>query len=532
MHGNKMDSNGNESFPSLINYFAENTSMHGISRFIGKTGFFRRTFWVLAVLTGAGVAMYNIWTIGTAYSSWKVSTVIKLEYNSKLRFPAVTICNLNPVRKTSIDGVQAEFDDLKTALRYENNSARTRDEDFPDWGNSSISFDAYDSDHRTAIDFQKVMATTKKALKVQIGHQIQDMLLDCSFQGKVCTPSNFTHFYNYMHGNCYTFIPKDEAFTFISKTGPLYGLALMLYVEEEKYISSLGSSGVGFKVVVHNHNTMPFPEDEGFDTSPGFATSVGVTKVTTERVSAPYGNCKGYGSGVEEPPNIFTTQVPNITYSDQTCKKTCVQKMLVSECGCCNNLYPCDHKALSIINSSITNTVGFCILQDETKAACASAVSDKLENNQMFCPDSCDPNCKDESHQLEISTAMWPASSHLSGLVDTFIKGFTKRQRAPPINKNASADEKDDFFRRNMMRLNVFYKQLNYQKIQTKPAYDWRSLLSDVGGQAGLWLGFSLLTLAEILELIVDVVIHLCTKPFRSNKGRVNPGEKRGEVHF
>lgn len=36
-----------------------------------------------------------------------------------------------------------------------------------------------------------------------------------------------------------------------------------------------------------------------------------------DRVPAPYGNCKLYGPGVEEPPNIFTTQVPNITYSDK-----------------------------------------------------------------------------------------------------------------------------------------------------------------------------------------------------------------------
>lgn len=66
-----------------------------------------------------GVAVYNIWTIGIAYSRWEVSTVVSLEYKSKLRFPAVTICNLNPVKKSSIEVEETEFDSLKTALRYE-----------------------------------------------------------------------------------------------------------------------------------------------------------------------------------------------------------------------------------------------------------------------------------------------------------------------------------------------------------------------------------------------------------------------------
>ncbi|XP_067660960.1 amiloride-sensitive sodium channel subunit gamma-like [Haliotis asinina] len=524
-----MDSKRNESLASLTSYFAENTSMHGMSRWKGKPGFVRRAFWVLAVLTGAGVALHNIWTIGVAYSMWKVSTVVSLEYKSELRFPAVTFCNLNSVKRTSIDD-QNEFDGLKTALRYQNDSVPAEDEDFPDWEDSSVSYDTYDSDYQALVDFQKALAVMKTPLQIRIGHQIKDMLIECSFQGKVCKPSNFTHFYNYRHGNCYTFVPTGD-YAFISKTGPIYGLSLMLYAEEQEYISSLSSS-VGFKVIVHNPKYMPFPEDEGFAISPGFATSTSISKVTVERVSAPYGKCKAYGPGVEEPPNIFTTQVPNITYSDQTCKKTCLQKMLVSRCGCCDNMYPCNRDALTILNSSIDHDVGFCILHEETNAKCENVVWKKIENNEMFCPDSCDPNCKEESHQLEMSAAMWPASSHLPSLVDGFINRFTKKKKTPPINMNASADEKDTFFRRNMARLNVFYKELKYQKIQTKPAYDWKSLLSDVGGQAGLWLGFSLLTLAEILELIVDVVIHLCTKPFRSNKGHVNPVEKRDEIHF
>lgn len=59
------------------------------------------------------------------------------------------------------------------------------------------------------------------------------------------------------------------------------GLSIMLNVEEDEYVRSL-TNRVGFKVTVHNVAAMPFPEDEGFDISPGFATSVGVQKVSAD----------------------------------------------------------------------------------------------------------------------------------------------------------------------------------------------------------------------------------------------------------
>ena len=43
-----------DTLKGLGQYFADNTSMHGVSRIVGKPGFLRRSFWTLAVLGGAG----------------------------------------------------------------------------------------------------------------------------------------------------------------------------------------------------------------------------------------------------------------------------------------------------------------------------------------------------------------------------------------------------------------------------------------------------------------------------------------------
>ncbi|XP_046571635.1 acid-sensing ion channel 4-A-like [Haliotis rubra] len=135
-----------------------------------------------------------------------------------------------------------------------------------------------------------------------------------------------------------------------------------------------------------------------------------------------------------------------------------------------------------------------------------------VEEEDTTCQTRCTPNCRDESYQQEISASMWPAANHIPKLAESFVSQLIASGRKVPISESSSATEKEEFFRRNVMSVNIFYKTLNYEKIETRPAYDWKSLLSDVGGQAGLWLGFSLLTLGEILELIADVVIHVATK--------------------
>ncbi|GFN76096.1 nucleosome assembly protein (nap) protein [Plakobranchus ocellatus] len=56
---------------------------------------------------------------------------------------------------------------------------------------------------------------------------------------------------------------------------------------------------------------------------------------------------------------------------------------------------------------------------------------------------------------------------------------------------------------RSFLRLEIYFDSLILDKIVGQPAFTWNKLLSDIGGQLGLLLGFSILTAVEILELLV-----------------------------
>ena len=45
------------------------------------------------------------------------------------------------------------------------------------------------------------------------------------------------------------------------------------------------------------------------------------------------------------------------------------------------------------------------------------------------------------------------------------------------------------YCRKNFLQLDIFYKELSYSKIQQKKAFEFGSLLGEVGGFLGLLLG-------------------------------------------
>ena len=82
-----------------------------------------------------------------------------------------------------------------------------------------------------------------------------------------------------------------------------------------------------------------------------------------------------------------------------------------------------------------------------------------------------------------------------------------------------------------MVTLSIFYKQLGYEKIENVPAYssldlfgkrgfylfyllqstsvrtsEWFVFAGDLGGQIGLFLGCSMLTLMEFVELGINLI--------------------------
>ncbi|CAD5126311.1 DgyrCDS14464 [Dimorphilus gyrociliatus] len=81
-----------------------------------------------------------------------------------------------------------------------------------------------------------------------------------------------------------------------------------------------------------------------------------------------------------------------------------------------------------------------------------------------------------------------------------------------------------DFFLKNFAKVDVFYKEMNYQKITQQEKFGFLSLLSEVGGFMGLVLGASVITIIEFIEFFVYKIILNISENINRNK-------KIGNIH-
>lgn len=64
-------------------------------------GIIKRTFWILVVMATIGALTYNLAAIGQLFFSYPVAVTIDLVYNNDMLFPAVTVCNMSPIKKSA-----------------------------------------------------------------------------------------------------------------------------------------------------------------------------------------------------------------------------------------------------------------------------------------------------------------------------------------------------------------------------------------------------------------------------------------------
>jgi hypothetical protein len=95
--------------------------------------------------------------------------------------------------------------------------------------------------------------------------------------------------------------------------------------------------------------------------------------------------------------------------------------------------------------------------------------------------------------------ATYPSPAYSSTLVNK-LSNFQKMYGVNPANMSYT-DISQSF-----LSFSVYYDSLIYTEVDDEVAFDFGHLLSSVGGTMGLFLGISILSLLEIVELIYEFI--------------------------
>ena len=237
--------------------------------------------------------------------------------------------------------------------------------------------------------------------------------------------------------------------------------------------------GAGIKVDVHHYTTYPRTTEKGIAIHPGVEAYLSIEERHIRNLPMPYSKVDCV-SDTDKIDSKLGTFEPNVGYNYERCILNCMLDVGFKGCGCNFDTEP------------------FCTLLDYY--AC---VRGKINNYFTEC--DCLRPCKYTEYDTRLSTLAIPTPSYIN--------------HATVFNLTHTNAED---IRNNMINLKVFYPDLQTTTIKQNRAYTPYELISNLGGQLGLFLGASLISLSEIIEFILKSLIYRCKRLIKPEKNAIS----------
>uniref|UniRef100_A0A8D1VV70 Acid sensing ion channel subunit 3 n=1 Tax=Sus scrofa TaxID=9823 RepID=A0A8D1VV70_PIG len=451
---------------SDIRVFASNCSMHGLGHIFGPGGLTpRRGLWAAAVLLSLATFLYQVAGRVRYYGEFHHETALEERESHRLTFPAVTLCNINALRRSRLTP-----NDLHWAgpgllgLEPAEHAAYLRALGRPPAPPGFMPSPSYDV----------------ARLYARAGHALEDMLLDCRYRGWPCGPENFTTIFTKM-GQCYTFNSGANGAELLTtpKGGMGSGLEVMLDVQQDEYLPVWRDVEetpfeVGIRVQIHSQEEPPLIDQLGFGVAPGYQTFVSCQKQQLSFLPPPWGDCSSVPLDPDFEPEpsdplgpSSPSPVPSPPYTLMGCRLACQTRFVTRKCGCRMMHMP----------------GGAPVCSPQQYKDCAHPALDAmLRQDVCTCPNP----CATTRYAKELSMVRIPSRA-------------SARYLARKHNRSEA------YIEENVLVLDIFFEALNYETVEQKKAYEVSELLGDIGGQMGLFIGASLLTILEILDFLCEV---------------------------
>ncbi|XP_031345495.1 pickpocket protein 28-like [Photinus pyralis] len=463
-------------------YF-RNSTLHGL-RYVGDPliSFGERFFWLLAFFVALLCATYFINNIYSKYNRSPI--IISLNPTAtpigSLPFPAITICSMNQAIKKEAEQIMLSGTDVEKML-------------LDDYCNGNSSFGNLSNLSEEVGKWENV-----QKFILRVNPPCQETIRTCFWQQQeyACTDV----FNNGLtdDGLCCTFnaLPRDYIFrnpqdmailnlTFQREVddwnpergflpnasltalpwrakgpGTHLGLTLVLDAQLSSYYCS-SSTGVGFKVLLHNPLETPKMADFAILISPGLESRVSIepkiydASYTIKEIE------------IEKRMCYFTNERSlqfYRTYTELNCKLECQTNLTLSLCGCVPFYLP--RNRLKKICS-------------KSKQICSNLAKEIMEiHSQNGSSCHCLPGCFELGFEASVSFGQ---------LTDTF-----------KIREQYIKNVSPEYFRQNMAVLHFFFTESKFTSYTKSELYGFSEFLSNTGGLLGLFLGFGALSCVEI----------------------------------
>jgi hypothetical protein len=465
------------SFKMIIKEWFLSSTAHALPNIFRTGNILLKLIWLCCFLASGSYCVISVLRTLNDYFTYPSYISTKITQEIPTQFPAITICNLKSVNQTRSPTYLAKNIPKYSLINYIS----------PFY---YIISQQYLS--RTFINNDPNLTNTTRK---ELGFELKDMLLSCSFNYLPCFVSDFTYYYDSTYGNCYTFNKgvddngnKNEIKK-VSSAGLLYGLVLEIFVGDPKVDTYLESSD-GVIISVHNQTSIPFTQGDKMRAATGAETDLIISRNFISKLETPYGDCLKDTSKTSKFTSFYfdyLVKTVGVSYSQENCFALCLQKQIINACNCSNTYLP-----------SFNDFKHFCVDQViESPCALDAVASFSKTNASEECKKSCPYECDSVEYSMSTYRTYYPSDYYASVLSD-----FLKLKGLNISSENVG---------RAVARVNIYYKSMQYLSTQQIISATTEDLFSNIGGTLGLYIGISILSVVEVFELGFNLILILFT---------------------
>ena len=434
-----------------VKKFAENMTLHGVGRFSISKSRVMRLIWLVFLLAFLSLLVISLMATLRRYFSKQSFTKQGTVIVAKIQFPSVTVC-----------GPSLSKDKLKNFAMTSKNSFETEKQ------------------------FEKILDKLESEANLPKVTPDEDQF----FMKNISGPGLANRYLYSMgtqripvmkRGYCYKINPNGTFFQ--KEAGSDEALSAFFFLNVSDAISGAKSdTGDSIEIIVQDHQEHPFLESGSVFAPVGYLTRIEIRKTVIHRLKAPY---RSKCTNGEDMQLLFQGK-----YTASNCQQSCFLARASKKC-----------KALSFLyNLHLPEQLKKPFPNTKLETACSKGTLQELIDSD-FSSCNCALPCFQTKFYKSASYSKWPSTVDLTSYKSIF-------SAALGLNRSAMTDE---FVRNNFLMINIFFGDMSYQKITEVEEYTMAKLVSEVGGQMGIWLGASMFSVIEVLFLFCKLSRRLFT---------------------
>ena len=481
--------------PLLSEIKIRNETVDVLLKIFHTPHFTLKLYLFLFVVTSSSLAAYMVIETILNYLAYEVSTTSRTVFETPTLFPRVTICNANMFTS------EASLQLLKMANTIVQSDLSVFDAQKMALLDLATTYDFI----RSIILVGVGMASSKNFTdeqRQQLGHDFKDILLSCTFNYQPCSVADFIWTFDPTYGNCYVF---NSGFNSTghkvelrrsSVAGSLFGLQIKYYAYYHENLTLFNSyhGGTGALIRIDNSSYKTDHNLDGIRVSTGFQTNIAMQRAFKFTMPKPYSNCevdensdKTVGSELYK--LIAASQYE---YTQQLCFEQCYQKQVIEDCNCTAGVFN------SFFNVETYQTF-------EAYKCCLNVFTDKYTTGdyiQRVCVPQCPLECNSTEYKATTSSSRLPGELHVN-----YVKQ-NQQLSSDYVSKSIDGESVS----KSILTANIFYDSLSFTHSSESPQMTLISLLANIGGHLGLFLGISLFSLGELVEVFMEIVLNKIKK--------------------